>query len=395
MRQKHPSLKLLTASLLALVAASASAQSTSPTYIYRQATPTLSVAPASGAQGSSGGAGLQAQVQLTAAAGTDFGSVTVGSSGTLAFSYANTGNAAAAGTYVSLVGADLTLSSNSCGTQANPVSVAAGQSCSFSVNYAPLALQTLTGASVTVTSNGTPASSSKTLSGAGASTGIGQYSGYRAWADGSLATSCNGYRNPTGLKGYTGATGDGVYRVQLAGGAQDLYCDMTNDGGGWTMVMKGVVGAPNASSWATTASLNTSALSSNALTGSAGKLQDSDINALKTTAYRLNGTYNSTTPVRYVASSCVYAHTSSPSAACATTYPSVGLTGRRVGSPSANSRGISDWNGGSMYLQTSDARAASTPDYSWMVGDGVSGTYNGGGAGYAGTGKTSFILWVK
>lgn len=63
---------------------------------------------------------------------------------------------------------------------------------------------------------------------------ISQVGTYRAWADGTFADSCKSYRFPT-VKSYSGDTGDGVYRIQFAGEVHDVHCDMTTDGGGWTM----------------------------------------------------------------------------------------------------------------------------------------------------------------
>lgn len=71
-----------------------------------------------------------------------------------------------------------------------------------------------------------------------ASIPLAQFSGYRAWEDGTFAQSCEGYIRPTAAEHvYAGVTGDGVYKVQPAGTPVNVYCDQSHSGGGWTLIM--------------------------------------------------------------------------------------------------------------------------------------------------------------
>ena len=141
-----------------------------------------------------------------------------------------------------------------------------------------------------------------------------QAGGYRTWADGTYAASCNDYLNPSEPKAYTGSTGDGVYRIQPSGqAATDVKCDMTNDGGGWTLVVG--ISAANRNHVTTGASTWTALT----LAAPKGKYTDAFINAVNAAAagaigYRLT----SGTMTSYFPATCTFAATTTATSNCGT-----------------------------------------------------------------------------
>jgi hypothetical protein len=109
------------------------------------------------------GTGVSPVAQLTASPSSlSFGSITAGASGTQSVTLANTGNSSVSVSQISISGTGFSASGF-----ALPVTLAAGQSTSFSATFAPTTTGNLSG-SVTVTSNATNSPLAISLSGSGA-----------------------------------------------------------------------------------------------------------------------------------------------------------------------------------------------------------------------------------
>ncbi|MBM4253754.1 MAG: hypothetical protein FJ146_17445 [Deltaproteobacteria bacterium] len=74
---------------------------------------------------------------------------------------------------------------------------------------------------------------------------VGNDTNGRKYSDNSYAASCKDYKNG-GY--YTGDTGDGVYWIKPSDSAFKVYCEMTTNGGGWTLIAK-ISGTDSVDRW--------------------------------------------------------------------------------------------------------------------------------------------------
>jgi hypothetical protein len=157
------------------------------------------------------GTGIAATLQLSASsASLNFGSLTTGTSATQSFTVTNTGNSSVSISQVSESGAGFSVNGI-----ALPLSLAAGQSTSFTVMFAPASAVSLSG-SVTVVSNATNSPLVIALSGTGASSV--SHTVALSWTPSSSTYS--------GFNVYRGATSGGPYtRVDTTMVSSTSYLD--------------------------------------------------------------------------------------------------------------------------------------------------------------------------
>jgi len=187
------------------------------------------------------GTGTSSVLQLTASpTSLSFGSLTTGTSATQSVTVANTGNSSVTISQISESGAGFTATAS-----ALPLTLAAGQSTSFSVTFDPTTTGNLSG-SVTITSNATnspqvislsgsgtaPASYSVTLSWTPSSSSYAGFNVYRGTVSGGPYAKVNSALIPTAT--YTDSTvtaGQTYYYVATevdTAGAESAYSTPTS-----------------------------------------------------------------------------------------------------------------------------------------------------------------------
>jgi len=194
-------------------------------------------------------------------------------------------------------------------------------------------------------------------------------------------------------KQFNSSATSGVYQLDVNGKKISAYCDMTTDGGGWTLIGKGTQNMTTG--WSSSRNEFNYPASPLPSLESTFKLSDADINAIPKKSYKVITTgYNNT---RFFRGSRDYNHMAEPFGDCAISYASEAWDNPRgngnqgsVGLPGAG--GLIDKNGNNYndgyYVLTSLVNRWD----GWAAGNGTIGSAVGSGG--AGT-RISLWMWVR
>lgn len=157
-----------------------------------------------------------------------FGNVVVNTTANTVMKFTNSGNVTLSGVYASIQGTGLSLvsGSNSCGTQVTPVTLSSGQSCTFTVNYTPTEVSTLTGARAQVISSAANSPATVTLTGAGVSAPDPNFGSVELLLGGDVSPIADASATPKSLTVNGGMT---ISTTDKRIGAGSMYFDGTDD----------------------------------------------------------------------------------------------------------------------------------------------------------------------